>query len=186
MSSENEDMSNRKASRLARTARNGNLTEEHFEWMRRNADAQTYRDVVAYLIQHEIVPHAEAIRDRAQNRDMTPAEVREHYKNMDDEAQQVAFDKAVASVVSVFALLRQKPQEGLEELKAMIRDPWTLEAILLIFRNDEEIDPEYSDEIIQYAAWHVQEAAYFLAPELYTEEEREFIEATREQLHGGE
>lgn len=128
-----------------------------------------------------IVPHVEEIRTTSRDQYESRHKVREVYGEMDPQDQQEVFDEAWADMVAVGAQIREQPQRGMLELKQRLRDPWTMEALLLIFDNEDHIDEEYSEEMKEFTTFAVRWMAVNMLPEMYTQEE---VEVVVEELFG--
>lgn len=125
----------------------------------------------APMLDEELKPHFEEIRERAENEDYEAA--RRYYESLSDEEQQEAFEKAVADVMNVLFQCRADPVNGFKMLKERIRDPNTIEPILLTFEGDSRVDPEWTKE--QKDAWReiMKRAGTMIVPEAYPEGELE-------------
>lgn len=135
--------------------------------------------IIAETWETSIMPQLAAIQSRAE---AEPAreEVRAYYADLDGEEQQDVFDTAISDIQAAVFELRsamfQPEQSGasiasaLEALRALIRDPWTAEGVLLIFRNEQHIDPEYSETMVQYGAWVLRAIGVAILPEVYDEQ----------------
>lgn len=128
---------------------------------------------LAPVIEEEVIPHLDDIMYRSRDEDAD--EARAYYENLPDEEQQEAFDKAIADLAVVLRECREQPATGFPKLKARLRDPDVIEPILLIFDNPEYIDPEYTDDLKEFAVDNVRWMAMQVLPEIYTEDEREEI-----------
>jgi hypothetical protein len=125
----------------------------------------------------KIRPQLEEIKERAgQTEDVD--EIRSKLAEMDDEQIDAVFHETWAEFITACVQLRIEPLEGMRNLKTMIRDPWTIEIMLLLMEDDEiptEISKANKDLITQYVTW----IGRALAPEMY---EREHIEAMVEEF----
>lgn len=148
----------------------GNFDEEQARQLINAMDDEQIAEGMQTAMDEFVVPHLEDVRENAQS---TPdrQSVREQYHSMPDAKQQEAFNRAIWDMVSVAGKLRVSPDEGLRDLKTMLRDPWTMEALLLVFHNPNHIDPNYSEEMRETATKFTRLAAMNLIPEAYTESE---------------
>lgn len=125
----------------------------------------------------KIRPQLEAIKERAEDAD-DPEEIRAKLNEMDDEQIDEVFHETWAQFITACVQLRIEPLEGMRNLKTMIRDPWTIEIMLLLMDDDEipdEITEANKDLITQYVTW----IGRALAPEMY---DREHIESMVEEF----
>lgn len=199
---ESFDPSARDLVRLFRDVRNGTLDGPEARRIWESIPDDQKRDAAESVIDAYVVPHLDAVRerareDRAEGHDAEAA--REYYAQMTADEQEEMFYTAIADLVAVLFLVREQPAEGLAELKARLRDPYTVEALLLIFNNDEfieYIEPGYREKMKDFAAERLRWMGMALVPELYDPEEvrpvyEEFgldvdaLEATAEQREGG-
>jgi len=128
-------------------------------------------DVNRYLgegIEQRVVPHLEDVRDRAQG--ATARDVRQRLADLDDSQQDEFFYDAVSDVFSAAAMLRERPTEGALLLKGLLRDPFTVESLLLIF-DHEDIPDHLAAQQKAFAATHIRWLGSALVPEAYTDEE---------------
>lgn len=113
------------------------------------------------------------IRERAKHSDSEAA--RQTFQEMSEIEQTRMVDSVVSDIAISFAQLRQEPAEGVEQLATHIREPYTMEALLLVFDNEEHIDGEYSEDIKEFVRWRVRWVGAELLPEVYTDDELEEI-----------
>jgi len=117
-------------------------------------------------IEQELVPHLETVRENASAEYEDPEYVRKHYESLSEKEQNEKFHQAAADLVGVAVELRENPIQGLSKLKGRLRDPWTTEALLLIF-NHEDIPSEIEDERKQFAALWMKYIGAHVIPEIY-------------------
>lgn len=117
-------------------------------------------------IDKEVVPHLETVRERATEEDADTAEVRAHYESLPEEDQQEKFNQAAADLMAVLTEVRESPLSGAKKLKGRLRDPWTVEALLLIF-DHEDVPNEVVDQQKHYAATWLKWAGMNVIPEVY-------------------
>lgn len=148
-----------------------------------NIDDKQVRETVLDVIQDKAEPHLLEIKGRAEQAE-DAEEVREIFENLPSESDLTDGQKAQDDVVSkddVFhrtwaefissvAQLRLQPVEGYTHLKSMIRDPYTLEGMLLIM--DQETIPEETKEAQKdLLASYIHYMGVAIAPEMYDREE---------------
>lgn len=154
----------------------GGMDDETASEIINEMDQDVIEDALTSGVEQELVPHLHEVRQRAVEGDESAAEVRAMYEKLSDEEQTKKFQKAAADVLSVLTTLRQEPLDGLEMLKGRLRDPYTVEALLLIFDH-----PEVPDDVVQerknYADVWIRWAGLNIIPEVYSEQEaRDVIE----------
>jgi hypothetical protein len=130
-------------------------------------------------IEQELVPHLETVRVKAAEEYEDPKKVREYYEGLDEDKQTEKFHKAAADLVGVAVDLRENPIDGLSKLKGRLRDPWTTEALLLIF-NHSEIPEEIEQERKAFAATWMKYIGAHVIPEIY---ERDDVADMVEQMY---
>lgn len=117
----------------------------------------------------------EEIKHRAHEVDSEEAKAA--FSEMSDEKQTEVFDGTVADLAITFQQLRSDPADGVEQIQSEIRNPYTVEALLAVFDNDEHIDDEYSEQIKEFVRWRFRFLGVHALPEAYTEaEKREVID----------
>lgn len=179
------DLSTRELVGLLRRARNGDVSGEEVRQLWESIPPEQKYDLVRAIIDAYVVPYVEDVKqrvreDRAEGR--TAEAVREQYADMDADAQQETFDEVLDDLVSLAFALREHPGEGADELKARLRDPFTVEALLLVFENDEYIEyiePWYRAEMKAFAAQRLRWLGMALVPEMYEQHE---VRETYEQF----
>jgi hypothetical protein len=78
--------------------------------------------------------------------------------------------------MSVAVTIRSNPIEGMEELKARLRDPWTTEALLLILDHP-DVPDDVATERKEYASAWIKYIGVNVVTEVYSREDaREMIE----------
>ena len=155
----------------------GGLDEDAAASILENMDDDVMEDAIETGIEREVVPHLLDVRERADSdEDPDPAYVRAKYEDLSEEEQTEKFNKAAADVMGVMAEVRNSPLSGLRKLKGRLRDPWTIEALLLIFDH-----PEIPDDVVQerknYAADWLKYAGVHVIPEVYTKEDAKEVAA---------
>jgi len=121
-------------------------------------------------IDKEVVPHLEQVRERAVEDDADSAQVRAHYESLSEDEQTQKFNEAAADLMAVFTELRESPIAGAKKLKGRLRDPWTVEALLLIF-DHEQVPDEVVDQQKDYAATWLKWVGVNMIPEIYTRDQ---------------
>lgn len=128
-------------------------------------------------IEEELVPHLTDVRERATQDDKPPAEVRAYYETLDEEEQTEKFHAAAADLMGVAVDLRENPLTGFKKLKERLRDPYTIEALLLIF-DHEEVPDEVVHERKEFAATWLKYAGLHVVPEIYQRDDlRSMVQA---------
>lgn len=120
----------------------------------------------------KIRPQLDEIKERAAEAD-DPDSVRQQLAELTDEKKNEVFHETWAQFITACVQLRVEPLEGMRNLKTMIRDPWTVEIMLMLMEDGEipdEISEANKDLISQYITW----IGRAIAPEMY---EREEVEA---------
>jgi len=139
-------------------------------------DQEMIETALSTGIEEELVPHLHEVRERAVNDDESPEEIRAHYESLSDEEQTKRFNQAAADIMEVIVSLREEPTTGMEKLKERLRDPWVVEALLLVFDHD-EMPAEAVAERKDYAAGWLKYVGVNVIPEVYTREDaRDMIE----------
>jgi len=141
-----------------------------------NLDQEMIETALSTGIEEELVPHLHEVRQRAVNDDEPAEEVRAHYESLSDEEQTKRFNQAAADIMETMVSLREEPTVGMEKLKERLRDPWTVEALLLVFDHD-EMPPEAVSERKDYASGWLKYVGVHVIPEVYTRgDARDMIE----------
>lgn len=132
-------------------------------------DEEVIESALKSGIEQELVPHLQDVRDKASDEYEDSNYVRDKYEDLSEEQQTKKFNKAAADIMSVAVKLRSSPMGGMKELKGRLRDPWTVEALLLIFDH-----PDVPDDVVQqrkdYAATWLKYVGVNVIPEVYTRE----------------
>lgn len=170
------DLSRREMAGIARSFRNGEVSDDQMRTLWESLDEDEIQNAMQAMLDNFLVPKFEQVRERAEQ---DSQDVRALYASMSDSEQQEVFDQAVDELVAACYELRARPRKGAESLMGLLRDPWTVEALLLIFENEEHIDPAYSAQLKEFAATHLQWIGCALAPEMYR---RAVVEETYQQL----
>lgn len=137
-------------------------------------------DVQEALLQigeDKIRPQLDEIKTRAADSD-DPHEIREKLGELPEEKKNEVFHETWAEFITACVELRVQPLVGMRNLKTMIRDPWTVEIMLLLMEDDEipsQISEANKDLISQYITW----IGRAIAPEMY---EREEVESMIEEF----
>jgi hypothetical protein len=173
-----QPLSKRQMLGLFRAVQNGEVTDEQVQSVLNQIPEETKRQAIETAIEDYIVPHFDDVRERAAA-DVTNEQVRQKYAALGEERQQEVFNRAVSDVLGTLFELRTQPESGLESLKGLLRDPYTIEGLLLIFDNDQHIDAEYSAQMKDFAAMHLKWAGVALAPEMY---DPAVVEAVAEEI----
>ena len=131
-------------------------------------------------IEQELVPHLSEVRTKAAEEYRSPAEVRAYYEGLDEEQQNVKFHEAAADLMAVAVDLRENPLTGLKKLKERLRDPFVIEALLLIL-DHEEVPDEVVHERKEFASTWLKYVGLHVVPEIYERDDlREMVETMYE------
>lgn len=142
---------------------------------RLDLDNDDVQEALLTIVEEKANPRLQEVRERAADRD-DPEYVRQQIESLSEDAKNELFHDTWAGLITAFVQLRIEPLEGMKNLKRMVRDPWTVEALLLLFE-DEEIPDEVveanKDLVSDYLNW----IGCAVAPEMYRRGEvEEFIE----------
>lgn len=152
------------------------LDAQDIEQLMAQIDPEDVQELLGEVYQAMIVPHLTEVRADVHAEDTPdPETVRQALLDADPERRQEVFQAAVDDVIAVLLALREDPEQAMHDLKDILRDPWTTEGLLLIFQNDDHIDPEYTAEMMEYVGGLMRLAGVALLPELYTEAERQAV-----------
>lgn len=120
-----------------------------------------------------IDPHLVDIRQNVIEDYPDPLEVREKLEDMPEEDKEEIFYETLHELIKILEEIRIDPETAdYQRLKAMIRDPYTMEALLVFFENPEHIDPQYSDQLKEFVSEHARLLGVLLFPTMYTDAER--------------
>ncbi len=131
-----------------------------------NEDVQ---EALLSIGEDRIRPQLDDIKTRAESAS-SPEQIREQLADMPNERKNEVFHETWAEFITACVELRVKPLEGMRNLKTMIRDPWTVEIMLLLMEDEEipdGITEANKDMISQYVSW----IGRALAPEMYERED---------------
>jgi hypothetical protein len=139
-------------------------------------DDEVIEDALRAGIEKELVPHLEEVRTKAADEYRSPAEVRAYYEGLPEAQQTEKFHEAAADIMGVTVDLRERPVSGFKKLKGRLRDPWTVEALLLIFDH-----PDVPDDVVherkEFTSTWLKYAGLHIIPEVYEREDlREMVE----------
>lgn len=150
------------------------MDEKQARSLLNSLDDEQVEQAIKWMVDEMVVPHLEDIRQRS--REAPPAEeVRQQYEQMDEETREELFYDTLDNLVGTLVNCRENPQHGFDELKTMFRDPWTAEALLLIFENEEHIDAEYTAQLKEFGTTHLRWVGAMVLPEMYDEHEVEEV-----------
>jgi hypothetical protein len=153
-----------------------NMDEEQAEALLENIDAEVLEGHLRNAVDSQIVPHLEEVRASAVGEYEDPDVVRGYYEDLPEDEKEEKFSNACADLIAVAAQLRNAPQEGGKELKNRLRDPWLIEALLLVFE-DESVPDDVIESQKDYAATWLKWLGANIVPEIYTQTERKEIVA---------
>lgn len=153
-----------------------NLDEEQASRILSQLDNSVIKKALTTGIEDQIVPHFDDVRQAAVEEYEPPEDVREKYESMPQSKQEDQFQEAAADLMAVLTQLRDDPLAGGIELKNRLRDPWMVEALLLIF-NHEDTPEDVVEAQKNYAATWMKWVGVNVIPEIYTHAEaREVVE----------
>lgn len=155
-----------------------NLDEDQIQQIQQQIDPEQIHAMVEARIEEDLGPHLVEVRERRREQP-DPKQVRQKFANASPQKQQQLWHAAVGDVIEVFHLLREDPMAALRKAKDLLRNPYTSEALLLIFHNDQHIDGDYSWEMKDYGANLMAYLGTVVAPEMYEPAE---IEAIHERI----
>jgi len=149
----------------------GDIDEQQLLNIYDNLDDEKVHQGIRQMVETYIGPHFEDIRGSVDEYP-DPQKVRETYKNQDEDTQEEFFHDTVRDLLTLAAEIRERPREGMLRLKGYLRDPTVMEALLLIYEN-ENINPEYRDQLKHYTATQFRLFGVMIAPEMYKRHEVE-------------
>lgn len=136
-----------------------------------NMDEEQVQEAVLQIIEEKAHPHLEDIKQRAENTEDADY-VREYLESLEPEERNKVFHEAWGELIATFVQTRIEPMDGIENLKRMVRDPWTVESLLLIMEDEEipaDVEQEQKDALATYLHW----MGIAIAPEMYELEDVE-------------
>lgn len=158
------------------------MDEEQAREILDSLDEEQIAGAIEWSVEEMVVPHLDDVRERAAN-DTSPEQVRKFYESKSPQEQEEIFYEVLHELMTTILLCRERPGEGFPQLKEKLRDPFTMEGLLLIFDGEDpqtgelRIDPEYTETLKDFAATHVKWVAATVIPEMYSEDEvREVLE----------
>lgn len=150
------------------------MDEEQARNILDSLDEEQIEQAIQWMMEEMILPHMEDVRQRAANAPPTE-DVRQQLESMGQQEREQLFYDTLDELVAVLVECRENPQHGFEELKTMMRDPWTVEALLLIFENEEHIDAEYTQQLKDFGVTHLKWIGAMVFPEMYEDYEVEQV-----------
>lgn len=163
------------------------MDEEQARNILNDVDEEQVEQVVQWAVDDTVVPWLEDIRDREAEDDVTSEQVREYYESMSPEEREQEFYETLDNLVATLVQCRESPSDGFSNLKAFLRDPFTVEALLLIFENEDHIDAEYTEQLKDFGAEHLRWVGAMVVPEMYEQHEVEQVmERMNMDPEGGE
>lgn len=151
-----------------------NIDQQQMQQLKEQLDEDAVIELWQNVHETQVQPHLADIKQRTGEKDDIDT-VLEKLKAAPAEKQQQAFDSAMQDIIEVFLLFRENPVDAVQKGKRLLRDPYTVGGLLMIFEHDEHIDSAYSAELQQYTANVLQMAGVALIPEAYTREERQAV-----------
>lgn len=134
-------------------------------------DNDDVQEALMRVAEEKTRPKLNEIRERASD-SPSKEEVRERLDNLSEEDKNEVFHETWAELITAAVELRVDPLEGMRNLQTMIRDPFTLEVLLLLFEDEEipsDITVANKDLVSDYVSW----MGRAVAPEMYEREEVE-------------
>ena len=126
-------------------------------------------------IEQELVPHLSEVRRKADEEYRTPAEVRAYYEGLSEQEQNEKFHEAAADLMGVAVDLREQPLQGLKKLKQRLRDPFVIEALLLIFDHP-KVPDDVAHDRKEFASTWLKYVGLHVVPEVYERDDlREMV-----------
>lgn len=147
------------------------IDQDVAEEMLGQVDESELQQQIVEGINQMMGPKLLEVKQRAQS-GKTRQEVREEYKTMSHDEKTKKFMRAVSDLVAIAAELREDPEPALKRLKTRLRDPYTMEALLLIF-DDPKVPDAWTEERKEFATTIVRWVALNHLPEMYTRREAE-------------
>jgi len=153
-----------------------NMDEDMANRVLKEMDEQTLSRALTTGIESHIIPHMEDVKTAATEEYEDSEDVRAFFESMDSGEQTDTFHEVAADMIAVLTKLREDPVDGGLELKERLRDPWTVEALLLVF-DHEGVPEEVAAEQKDFAAQYLKYIGVNVVPEVYDEDEvREVVE----------
>ena len=134
-------------------------------------DNDDVQQALLQIAEDKIRPRLDEIKERSEGRKSSD-EVRAELESLPDDKKTEVFHQTWAEIITACAQLRVQPVAGMKNLKAMIRDPWTVEAMLLMMEVADlpsDIEKQNKDLMAQYITW----MGSAIAPEMYDRAEVE-------------
>lgn len=157
-----------------------NMDDEQANRILENLPDDVIEDAMTTAIDKHIIPQAEEVRRLANEEYEDSSEVRAYYESLSEEEKQTEFTQAASQLMGVLTKFREEPVDGAQKLKEYLRDPWTVEALLLILE-DEAIPHERTQERKDFASTWLRFVGVNVVPEAYRTEE---IDPVIEKLYG--
>lgn len=151
----------------------GGVDPDMAEELMNQVDEDELEEAIPKLLNQQITPRLAEIRERAQASE-SRHQIRQQLRQLPEDEQTRVMMQAASDIGLVLQEIRQSPTAGLVKLKNRLRNPKTMEALLLIFEGD-QVPDEWSDDRKEYATCVVRYVAMHLMPEAYTREEKEEI-----------
>lgn len=133
-----------------------------------------YGDIQQFVMEY-VRPHLDEIREEAQRRRAAGEsrfDAREQLEQLSEEEKDQEFQEAANALIKIAVQIQGgESAEAMRELKGRIRNPWTMERLLLLF-DHEEMPAEQSRILKETATVYVRGFSIFLLAPAYTFEER--------------
>lgn len=151
-----------------------NMDEEQLRSLIDNIDDREIAAAEEWLFEEFILPDLREVRQRARN-DPPNALIRERFAGLPEDEKEELFYDTLDTVTEALVLCREDPKSGWRRLKPLLRDPFTAEALMLIWENEDHIDPEYSEQLKEFWMAELHHFGVMLLPEMYDEDERQAV-----------
>lgn len=147
------------------------IDQEMAEQMLNQVDESELQEQIVEGMNQMLGPKLLEVKQRAQQ-GKSRQEVRAEYEQLSEEEKTQKFMRAISDLVAIAAELREDPEPALKKLKQRLRDPYTMEAVLLIF-DDPNVPDEWTTERKEFATTITRWIALNHLPEMYTRQEAE-------------
>lgn len=151
-----------------------NMDPQQAKAMLDQLDEEQKQQAIQWAVDEMVIPHLTEIRQRARSERPTE-EVRRDIESLPKQEREELFYDTLDSLVATMVNCRENPRQGFEELKTMLRDPYTTESLLLIFENEDHIDAEYTETLKDFGVEHLRWVGAMVVPEMYDEREVESV-----------
>lgn len=150
-----------------------NLDQQQMQSLLDQLDEEAVQQQLEGMLDEALTPHLMEIREGAQD-----AKGRKYwrakYGQLNEAQQTQVFMDAVSDLVAISEEIRERPMDGLQRLKKRLRNPKTMEALLLVF-NDNRVPRDWQEERKEFSTTMVRWVGMNLMPEAYTRDEAEAL-----------